>query len=194
LAEAAAQGVRLIRDNQLSVPNALVNFINSGLIAKGESDELVARLLFLDAYDAIIGGKSAMAKEQSEFSQPIRVKHFLRQPFGMEHFKHIWSSHADSDFRCGRFSRVFKHAYVRFSNFARDHEQNRPSTYTALAALARGMAIQCSTDQDVIDIVIPVVLCKNIWEEKLYESKLTAILENRTGKQRVRIDEALINK
>jgi hypothetical protein len=59
------------------------------------------------------------------------------------------------------------------------------------------MAIQCSTDQDVIDIVIPVVLCKNIWEEKLDESKLTAILvqvKNRTGKQRVRIDETLINK
>jgi hypothetical protein len=85
---------------------------------------------------------------------------------------------------------------VRFTHFVRDHEQNHVSTHTLWAALARGMAVQCSPNQDVIDIAIPVVMCKDL-DEKLSEKNVTAILvqvKNTVEEKRVDIDEAEIGK
>jgi hypothetical protein len=205
LAEGAAREMDLMRRNNKPIPETLATFVTSGLIANGERGECVAKLLFLEAYDRAVNApvehptkaQSIFGKDQSRFSQPIHLRDFFLQLFGEEHLEKIWSSYADNDSEVGNLGQAFEHAYVRFSHFGRDHEENHPSTYTAWAALARGMAVQCSPNQDVIDIVIPVVLCEDVEKDKLDETNLTAILvqvRNRTGKQRVRIDEALISK
>jgi hypothetical protein len=197
LAEAAAQEMHVMRCARLSILEKLAGFVGSGMINKGERGELMARFIFTEAYDrAVLKRRTTITLDEVCFSKAVPLHTFLEELFGKDHCDRIWQSKSDNDADARDFGTTFKRAYVRFTHFVRDHEQNHVSTHTLWAALARGMAVQCSPNQDVIDIAIPVVMCEDL-DEKLNESNVTAILvqvKNTVDEERVDIHEAKIGK
>jgi hypothetical protein len=196
LAEAAAQEMYLMRHHGRPILQKLADFVGEGMINKGERGELVARFIFTEAYDRAVLKRRPFPLGEVAFSQAVPLYTFLEELFGKGHCDRIWQSKSDNDADAGNFGTTFEHAYVRFTHFVRDHEQNHVSTHTLWAALARGMAVQCSPYQDVIDIAIPVVMCEDL-DEKLSEKNVTAILvqvKNTVKEERVDIDEAEIGK
>jgi len=159
-------------------------------IAKGERGELVARLILILAYydasrplDAVPTplGPTDDVSTRLEPIPSVSVKEFLcallpDKP-GIGEF---WSR---SPRRGGSpdatVERVFGHAKVYFTHFVR--YTMTPKAKHLWAAVVRGQAIQCSYQQEEVDIIIPIVLDPTA---RLAEEHMSAILiqvRNRTS-------------
>jgi len=197
LAEAAAEEMELMRRNERPILSTLAEFVASGVIDKGERGELVARFIFTEAYDRAVLKRRSIPFGTARFSQAVPLRDFLAELFCAAVCDKIWESAADNGTSVKKFGTAFKHAYVRFTHFVRDHEENHISTYTLWAALARGMAVQRSPNQDVVDIAIPVVICEDPMKDKLDESNVTGILvqvRNTVDEDQFHVDEADIGE
>ncbi|KAH8109132.1 hypothetical protein DFH11DRAFT_1731386 [Phellopilus nigrolimitatus] len=186
LAEAAARQMRILRSRggSDSPSQLLKNFLETGVIDKGERGELVARLIFTLAYD---DAAEAYERDTSEnlnkpvdesskypfYSKGVPLEYFIKALFGDNHAERILESHPDNVADGKTFREVFDDAWVRFTHFQRAGDSSVVSTEAAWAAAARAMAFQCSSGQAVIDMVIPVILRR---EGKLGEDIMTAIL------------------
>jgi len=107
--------------------------------------------------------------------------------------KAILKSSSDNDVMSGTFKEVFKYAFVRFLHFAKNVKDNPTTTHTAWASIVRGMAVQCSRNQHMIDAMVPLVL----WDEKLCEEIMSGVLiqvKNKEDTEILVIDEAQIGK
>ncbi|KAL6303725.1 hypothetical protein BKA93DRAFT_786438 [Sparassis latifolia] len=188
LAEAAAQAMNELKR---TVPEQLADFVVDGLIGKGEKGELVMRLLLVQAYDK--AAKKTCERDQVDlsFSRSVHLFDFLEALFGPKNLKILKQSCPDNDSRGKKFEDAFKHAQVRFTHFARNGDESSSTSYGAYAAVVRGMAIQCSTNQDVIDCIVPVVL----QDDKLCEEIMSGILiqvRNKERREVIVVDEATI--
>ncbi|PCH39945.1 hypothetical protein WOLCODRAFT_136576 [Wolfiporia cocos MD-104 SS10] len=186
LAEAAARAMARFT---YPVVETLEAFVKDGLIEKGE---LVMRLLLIEAFDAA-------ARENSsgppQFNKPVSLFAFLEALFGTQKLEQIKKMVPDNMRSNSKtFEDAFKDAQVHFTHFARNGNMSVSNSKRTWAALARGMAIACAPNQDVIDCIIPVLLDG---KEKLCEKAVTGLLIQCKNKQReslVTIDEAAINK
>ena len=177
LAEAAAQYMSRLSD----IPPVLADYSSNGLVEKGESGELAARLLLITAYDNAVKNKQLRSKL---FSDPVSLFSFLRELFGEDNCQILFKSTCTRSAPATRsrvqttvsselpFEAMYKHAYVRFTHFARFDKANEINTRTIPAAFIRGMAVQCDKNHESIDIVVPIVM-KN--SGILSESDMSAI-------------------
>jgi len=149
-------------------------------IAKGEKGELVARLILILAMY-----KALNLPDTSGHLEPIPsvdVRDFLQAllPDG-DHVDKFWAS---SPCRGGvsgapTVDKIYQNAKIYFTHFVR--YAITPEAKHLWAAVVRGQAIQCSFQQEEVDIIIPVVLDA---QAKLAEKHMSAILiqvRNRTS-------------
>ncbi|KAH8113007.1 hypothetical protein DFH11DRAFT_356438 [Phellopilus nigrolimitatus] len=185
LAEAAARQMNVMRNscNAMSIALLLQEFVERGLVDKGERGELVARLIFTLAYDE---AAEAYERDTSEnrkdpvdessdcpfYSRGVPLKYFIVALFGKTHAEHTFKSHPDNVRNGQTFEQAFERAWVRFTHFQRAGNSSVISTEAAWAAAARAMAFQSSSGHAGMDIFIPVVLR----DEKLQEEIMTGIL------------------
>lgn len=153
----------------------LCRLFERGCIDKGTRGELVARLLLILTYDRAL--REVYAREGhitvENHSRAVPVRDFLKALIAEDYVEQVMKCKAgSSDNQHRSLGDAFEGAYVRFSHFARNGVHNVVDTFTGLAAIARGMAIQCCQNQDSIDIAIPVVLK----DEKLREDIMSMIL------------------
>ena len=171
LAEAAAVGMDKFKVDAVDVVSQA---LESGIIDKGTRVELAARLLLIKAYDRAL--KSLHAREQTwitSYSRAVPVRDFLQALIAESYLPNVLGCKPDG---AGDpelpLEQAFEGAFVRFSHFARNGIKNVVDTQAALAAVARGMAIQCCQNQEAVDIVIPIVLK----DEKLKEDVMSVML------------------
>ncbi|PCH38944.1 hypothetical protein WOLCODRAFT_141017 [Wolfiporia cocos MD-104 SS10] len=189
LAEAAARAMARFRR---PVVGTLEAFVKDGLIEKGNKGELVMRLLLIEAFDA------AARKDFSgppQFNKPVSLFAFLEALFGTQKLKQIKKMVPDNMRSNSKtFEDAFKDAQVHFTHFARSGDKSVSNSGRTWAILARGMAIACAPNQDVINCIIPVLLDG---KEKLCEKAVTGLLiqcKNKQHESLETIDEAAINK
>ncbi|KAI5117184.1 hypothetical protein M0805_008163 [Coniferiporia weirii] len=198
LAEAAAQQMCAMRSkvNAESL-SALLEFMDNGLIDKGERGELVARLIFILAYDKAVEMYYGTQQEtQPIYSRAVPVNYFIRALFGGKNAENIFKSLPDNVVTGVTFEQAFADAWVRFTHFQCAGTSSIISTEGGWAAAARAIAFQCHPCQEAIDIFIPIVLGK---ESKLSESSMSGILVQVKARVKavpeafVQIDERNIN-
>lgn len=159
LAEAAAQCWAELSNANISIPGLLSAFMDNGYIGKGERGELVARLLLTLAFDAAVKQHTSAATQRSQFQQythSVPLKIFLEKLFGVVHAGTILESYPNVGML--QLGQAFPNAHVQFTHFIRAGDSSIMSTSGAYAAILRSSAIQCSSGQKAIDILIPVVL------------------------------------
>ncbi|CCM07240.1 uncharacterized protein FIBRA_09586 [Fibroporia radiculosa] len=183
------------RKESWRVSDILSQHVRDGLISKGERGELVARLILIQAFDA--ASKKARANKGNDdderIDRPVRLLDFLEALFGKTHMEAIKSSRPDNQPQGTTLAEAFEDAYVRFTHFARNEDETVTNTYGVWAAIMRGMAMQCSSNNPIIDIIIPIIL-RN---EKLTENIMTAMLiqvRNRDTQHAWVIDQAELNR
>ena len=140
-------------------------------IAKGEKGELVARLILILAfYDAL-----RLPSESPPPLKPIQsvsLKDFLAALLPDVHAGTFWSTFpCRGDRPEDTAEMVFGNAKVYFTHFVRYGMM--PEAKHLWAAVVRGQAIQCSHQQEEVDIVIPIVLHP---EARLAESDISFML------------------
>ncbi len=135
----------------------------------GRGVELVAQLLLTSAYD-----KAIKTSQQHIFfySKGVTVEDFIKALFSAKYAEEVLSCKPCAGSGEVPLKDAFRNAYIRFTHFALHGEGNHIDTYVALAALVRGMAVQASHDEGVINIMIPITLEK----ERLREEIMTGIL------------------
>lgn len=123
-------------------------------IAKGERGELLARLILILAYcDAVpFPATSSHLKPIPSVS----VKRFLDALLPIDIGQFWASSPCWGGSHAARAEKDFGHAEVYFTHFVQ--YKTTPMVKHLWAAIVRGQAIQCSYQQEGVDIVIPVVL------------------------------------
>ncbi|KZS99725.1 uncharacterized protein LAESUDRAFT_732934 [Laetiporus sulphureus 93-53] len=188
LAEAAA---RFLNGSKFSVPDSLTSFVKSGLISKGERGELVMRLLLLEAFDKATRKtfENVNDRKSMTFDHPIPVIDFLKALFGEKNMKTVLDKDARNRANWRTFEKAFGNAYVHFTHFGKSENESVSNQFGAWAAIMRGMAIQCSTNQRNIDCIIPIVFGR---KEKITPDRMSAILiqvKNRVDSQVLAIDE-----
>ncbi|KZT03296.1 uncharacterized protein LAESUDRAFT_684107 [Laetiporus sulphureus 93-53] len=190
LAEAAA---RIVHEHRLPMAVVLEHYIRQGLMSKGERGELVMRLLLIEAFDKATRKRYPNSAPMA-FNHPIHLFNFLEALFGSEHLLRIKKTIPDNRPEGVAFEKAFEDAYVHFTHFGKNENESISNTHGAWAALVRGMAIQCSTNQDGIDCIIPVTFGV---DSKLSERTVTGILiqvKNREKRQTIVIDEKSLNR
>ncbi|PCH39682.1 hypothetical protein WOLCODRAFT_141363, partial [Wolfiporia cocos MD-104 SS10] len=170
LAEAAARAMAEFRKPAATI---LASFAESGLIDTGSRGELVMRLLLMQAFDAA-AKKECSADKSPFFNRPVWLFDFLEALLGHENLEMIKKNVSDNAASPAKtFEEAFKNAQVHFTHFARSEDMTFASSYGAWAALARGMAMQCSKNQDGVDCIVPVLLDS---KDKLCEEAVTGLL------------------
>ncbi|KZT00611.1 uncharacterized protein LAESUDRAFT_753114 [Laetiporus sulphureus 93-53] len=188
LAEAAA---RLLNRSEFSVPANLAPYVRSGLIKKGKKGELVMRLLLLEAFDKATRKKFGNSEdpEHLTFDHPILVIDFLQALFGEKNMKAVLDKDAQNRANWRTFRHAFGNAYVHFTHFGKSEDESVSNQFGAWAAVMRGMAMQCFTDQNVIDCIVPVVFGL---DKKITPGRMSAILvqvKNRVPPGNLALDE-----
>ncbi|CCM02478.1 uncharacterized protein FIBRA_04578 [Fibroporia radiculosa] len=183
------------RKESWRVSDILSQHVRDGLISKGERGELVARLILIQTFDAAFK-KARVDKcngDGERINWPVRLLDFLEALFGKTHMEAIKSSRPDNQPQGTTLADVFEDAYVRFKHFARSDDETITNTYGLWAAMMRGMAMQCSSNSPIIDIIIPTIL-RN---ENLAENAMTAMLiqvRNMDTRYGWVIDQAVLNQ
>lgn len=183
LAEAAAQ---ILYEAKVDIPAAVAGFVTNGLVSKGESGELAMRTLLQSAYDRAIR-KEYPPNDQAgawnapigEYSRGVKLTTFLLELFAVD----VLGVKGDST--NVSLDAAFHNSYVRFTHFG-VFDIGAIKSGTACAAFARGMAMQVSHNQPMIDCVIPVLM----QDTQLHENNISAILiqcKNRVDKPTVSI-------
>lgn len=143
--------------------------IRHGLVEKGARAELIARYLLLLAYDraAVAVAKkknSTLELKDTRQCEAVPVLDFLEALFA-SHFRDdiraCMPDGVNEGFDSNQLTKLedaFQNAFVRFNHFVRNGPDNVLDTHAALAAVVRGMAIQCEPSQKAVDIAIPIVL------------------------------------
>lgn len=159
LAEAAARCWAELSKANISIPGLLLTFMDNGYIGKGERGELVARLLLTLAFDAAVKQHTSADTRRSQsqqYTHSVPLRNFLEELFGVVHAGTILNSYPNVGML--RLGEAFPNAHVQFTHFIRAGDSSIMSTSGAYAAILRSSAIQCSSGQIAIDILIPVVL------------------------------------
>ncbi|CAL1698542.1 unnamed protein product [Somion occarium] len=174
LAEAAAQHMDDSMTEDITVTE-VASIFEDGIVNKGEQGELATRLLLTLAYDRAVKAHYGESHANNLYSQGVPVVKFLQELFSEDVIESILHSYPEG---CpgSTLEEAFEDGWVRFTHWGRFGNDNEIDTEAALAAFARGMAIQVKPIQAVIDCVVPIVFIKNRAETKISEREVTAVL------------------
>lgn len=182
-----------------------------GLISTGDRGKLVPRLLLTLAYDqaqhsqhsqghiALIDKIPPNPTPETiclPYSRPILLVDFLKALISLDWIDVILDSYPTTITKGNPLSRPFrealKDAYINFTHFVRAGD-SRDITYEgAWLSLVRGMGIQCSSRQPMIDIFLPVLLR----DEKIGRHVMSRVfiqIKNRGQTQDFDIDAERLN-
>ncbi|THG97518.1 hypothetical protein EW026_g4488 [Hermanssonia centrifuga] len=164
LAEAAAHEMN---SEERPIINILSSFIDNGLIYKGDRGGLVARLILTQAYDKAI---QTSHPQPWKYSQGVTVAAFLTALISEKYIEDVLNCTSND----GKtpLKEAFKNAYIRFTHFVQNGKDNKIDTDVALAGIVRGMALQITRNESIVDIMIPIALR----EDRLREEIMTGIL------------------
>ena len=187
LAEAAANALSSWRNSDRGVAiGMLAKVIGTFLSSQGDVGELVARFIFMSAYDRAVE-KLFPSPPGSPFSPPhfsdgVDVESFLRSLISREHVENFLnskpgniSSHPGSEDTHSQNSNItlreaFSSASIRFTHFIRTSDPIHISL--TQAALCRGAAIMCHLTQEAVDFVVPVIMNR---DNQMTKAEVTAI-------------------
>ncbi len=167
LAEAAAQEMS---SSSRPIAELLRDYINEGLIDEGTRGELVGRLLLTLAYDKAI--RDTTSDLPKKYSRGVTVEAFLKALFSEKYTANVLSCRPDMGGCNTSLKDAFKDAYVRFTHFVQYGNKNHIDTHSALAGIARGMAVQVKHTEATIDLMVPITM----EQENLREEIMSGIL------------------
>ncbi|KIP08518.1 hypothetical protein PHLGIDRAFT_69178 [Phlebiopsis gigantea 11061_1 CR5-6] len=181
LAEVAAMGMHRFDVDAVDVVG---KELASGLIDGNTRTGLVARLLLIMAYDRAL--KNLHARERTSiasYSRAVPVRDFLQALVAEDYISDVLGCKPDEagDPQVS-LEEAFDGAFVRFSHFARNGVDNAIDTHAGLAAVARGMAIQCCEGRGSVDIVVPIVLKDEKLKEDVMSTMLIQVVNDRDGR------------
>ncbi|CAE6458759.1 unnamed protein product [Rhizoctonia solani] len=178
-------------------PKRLSEALKTGLLARGECGELVARLLVTAAHDIALrdvnNGPLRPMSNQPSYHRPILVLDFLRALFHQDHHTKILDSNSITR-RPGTksLSEAFRNSFVFFSHFALAGDSKMLSAHLLATALLRGVALQAKEGQESIDAVIPIHM--GSLDDPVSAKRTSAInlqIKNRKGLSRCKIDRSI---
>jgi hypothetical protein len=177
LAEAAHQ---LMYEWEKREPSFLIDTLNAnndnGVLSKGHTGEMVARLILSCAYSRAVVQESD--GESPNFSAGCSLVTFIKQLFSDQHADIVLESIPDNVCDSEKFKDAFRDMILRFTHFITMSSRSnngdyRPWTSIAWAAFVRGAAIIGQSTQDTTHFIISVLDGKH---SKIGESTITAIL------------------
>ncbi|KAG7089269.1 hypothetical protein E1B28_010967 [Marasmius oreades] len=164
LSEAAAvilnsprSGVRPGRSIVDEAPRILANALTTGLLAKGERGELIARTLLTVAHDEAAKLHSGSKSERLRYHRPIRLVHFLEKLLAPEVWNLVRQAtpvHAYKD--DPKLEVAFDKSWINFSHFVELGNHEMFSWECATEMLKQGAAIQIYANQRNQDLGIPL--------------------------------------
>lgn len=172
-------------DLRVWIPKLISQMISNGLIGKGERGELVARILLTIAHDYALHAQLPVQLSTIHYSTPILVTDFIKALFPPHHHDAILNSRPQNLGGGGLSLRdAFKDSYLHFTQFVKAADECVLNTTALWAALARGMAYQCYSEQKSIDFILPM-LHGNPGQTKMGAKNVTPLL----GQVKNAIDE-----
>lgn len=168
------------------IPKMILKWFKSGLISKGQRGELVARILITLAHDTCIINKCGPGVLPPNFSQKVPVVDFLRSLVSDQFIDQILDAKPENMDGI-TLKEAFEGAFIHGTQFIKAGDSSVITDEGCMWALIRGAFIQCSDNQAVMDLVIPVVMK----DAKLNRWIVTAIfiqIKNRLRKQPIHID------
>ncbi|KAG9074982.1 hypothetical protein FRC06_010342 [Ceratobasidium sp. 370] len=158
LAEAGAQ---LMHMNRMwdEFPRVLPDWCNTGLIAKGERGEWLARLLLTKAHDHVVRLTSPEPRPPPEFTRPILLSDFFEALAGRKNKDKILNAKPNNvPGGLTLVESVRGKARLIFTHWAKVGDSSVVTDEAAWIALGRCLAWQCFDDQSEIDLVTPLLL------------------------------------
>ncbi|THV06407.1 hypothetical protein K435DRAFT_773348 [Dendrothele bispora CBS 962.96] len=182
LAEAAAWQVQYWRSKQQDgdidcMLDMLHTHLSSDLLSPGEIGEVTGRMILLTARDhAGYDKESASLPDTRSLSGHILLTAFILELFPEDVATTFLCSRAPND-REGRSLReVFEHDVINFTHWERFTDDSAATPKALLSAFIRGAAIICRNNSPYIDTIIPVLRRKNVDDDTLNETNMTAVL------------------
>ncbi|PSR73509.1 hypothetical protein PHLCEN_2v10650 [Hermanssonia centrifuga] len=145
-----------------------------------EREQLVARALLVEAYDAAVARTHAevMANKAAEPSSAsastdgwCKAVHFIEALFQEDYAAAILDSRPDNTVG-STLREVLKESTVHFTQWVRAFDDHVVTTLAMAPAFIRGMAFICCYDQPQIDLLIPILLSNTT----IGESHMSAFL------------------
>jgi len=146
------------KDSMVSMFSELDTTASGGAIDMGQRGENVGKMILLRAYMMAV-------EEENEMTPPLystgcSLLTFLKCLFDVEYHEEVEICKPDNIYDGKQLKEEFKHAWVRFTHFARSWDDVGVTTSMAWAAFVRGMAIIGWHSSEKVDIHIPVKLHK----------------------------------
>jgi hypothetical protein len=169
LAVAALHHWHQVQEKRYDTLSVMRDAVIARQIAKGEKGELIARLILILAFHQALrlpNPKNALLLPVGS----VTVKDFLSAllPSDSPAAARFWTmSHGGNP----KAEDVFRKAKVYFTHFVRYNFTPKPRHLWA--AVTRGQAIQCSHQEQEIDIILPIVLDS---DAQLDEDNISALL------------------
>jgi hypothetical protein len=165
LAEVAARFLNDHNQNETIVehaPRILGRTLSTGLLAKGDRGELVARTLLVVAHDCAIlrePGRYPLSEKGLNFHRPVRLLDFFKRLFAPKVWETIrqakpYRARPDSP----SLETAFADAWVNFTHFAQLDDYDLFTTEGFCGLLKRGAAAQAYQNQMGYDLGIPILL------------------------------------
>ncbi|CAE6420243.1 unnamed protein product [Rhizoctonia solani] len=199
LAEAAGRYLSSnpLRGIMIEGPKRLSQALETGLLARRERGELVARLLVTVAHDIALrdasSGPLGAIANRPLYHRPISVISFLCALFHEDHHQEILDS------KCltrrpeiESLGEAFRNSFVSFSHFALAGDSKMLSARALATALLRGAALQAKEGQESIDAVIPIHMGSLV--DPVSAKTTSAInlqIKNRQGLSHCKIDRSI---
>lgn len=178
VSEASAQLLDVPRNlgRIIKICDILFDTVLSGSKVRGDRGEFVARLLLMAAHD-----RTAIQQEQRDsqlmYTKPLKVVDFLKNLLKEEYHEAILNmkpqDQSPSDVI---LKEAFENAYVNFTNYIKAEDSAVCNYSYAWQALVRSVAIQCSPNQEDVDIVIPIAFSETGNEATLGRRSTSAVL------------------
>ena len=159
---------------EASIDSLFVNLMSPGLIDRGRTGELVARLLCVLARDRVLHGTADDEPIRLKYAQSYGVIDFLQSLFRLP--ESILSGTVKKRGGKPTIRTSFASASMNFTHFATTDRPLSPSSVRELlySLMSRQAALQLCSNQPFWDLLIPIYLGKR--DEKFDLAKLTALL------------------
>jgi hypothetical protein len=189
LAEAAARLLNSAHDHSImnQAPEILESALKTGLLARGERGELVARALFTVAHDRAIMQQTPVVQSTSHFHRPLPLLMLLENLLAPDIWHKVRSAKPFYAFgNDPTLEDAFKNTWVNFSHFIQLGDHDSFTLHCASQLLKRGAAIQAYGNQYNMDGGLPLlhgdpkstVICEETTSMAQYQIKNTSSAVN----------------
>lgn len=122
-------------------------------------NDLVGRELLTHAYQKAVKANETWEKH---FSNGCYVVDFIKELFAAECAALVLNCLPDNSQHTSSLETTFKDARMRFTHFIKVGDASGVTTNAMWAAYVRGLAIICPTDQNRLNVLLPILL----WDRK----------------------------